>query len=71
MNWITYETKHGTLGGGWCAETAESPLTGTMRIRVVDRLSECSDPEAGKWIAASDVVDDGQPKPSWMHNPAN
>ena len=71
MQRITYETKHGTLGSGFVADMAESPLTGSIRILVVDSVRDASDPDAGIWISAADVVDDGQPKPQWLYSPAN
>jgi hypothetical protein len=41
---------------GVVAERAPSPLGTGDRIRVVDSAGEMSDPEAGRWIAATDPI---------------
>jgi hypothetical protein len=41
---------------GVVAERAPSPLGTGDRIRVVDSAAEMSDPEAGRWIAATDPI---------------
>jgi len=71
MNRVTYNTKHGTLGSGYVADMAESPLTGQMRLLIVDSIRDASDPDAGIWISAHDVITDGQPEPQWLCSPAN
>lgn len=68
---IEYITDHNTVASGYVAEMADSPLTGSLRIRVVDFISEIDDPDAGKWIDPHKVIDDGQPKSTWLHSPAN
>ena len=51
---VCYETEFGTTCRGYVAESAESPLTGKLRFRVVDLPSEAWDAEAGKWKYATD-----------------
>ncbi len=41
---------------GIFAERAPSPLTGRPRIRVVDSWREAADPEAGRWLDATDLI---------------
>lgn len=62
---IEYETAHGTIGSGYIADTAESPLTGKLRFLVVDSHSEAHDPDAGRWI---DAIDCWEPEPAGYRN---
>ena len=54
MNVVHYNTEHGTVGEGYVADVQDSPLSGRTMIRVVDFVSEANDPDAGKWVPASD-----------------
>lgn len=57
---VTYETEFGTLARGYVAEHAISPLTGKCQLRVVDFVSEASDPDAGKWLYSHECEEVGQ-----------
>ena len=60
--WFKPGTNEPALAG-WCADVLESPLTGKTMVRIVDFISEISDPDAGKWVYACDckpaIEDDG------------
>lgn len=55
--WSSRQGQRGdTLVGGIVAERAPSPLGTGDRLRVVDSAGEMADPDAGRWIAATDPI---------------
>lgn len=60
--WAKLPARYGSLWSGdfltrgIVAERAPSPLGTGDRIRVVDSPAEMKDPDAGRWIAATDPI---------------
>lgn len=48
---VEYETKFGSVCGGYVIDSAISPLTGKCRLLVADSLND--DLEAGRWVDSS------------------